>query len=238
MSVLKRPIAAVAATIAVVLLAGACTPEQIATLRQVDQGMNTLLADPAVEEWALAQPDGPVPLADGRKVLPDGSVIEAPPARELVNGLKYSHGDLRPAWTAFTAVALHRGWTQQQVDSWQRAFNDIVFGESGGCPNVRNGARLASADGCVISRQGKGSDSGFAQLTSVHHGGDKWACVDLGICGANSVIASPWNSMTVFVALLERSGNGPWCYNNWARRYHRGACNNPGMDVPYFGAKP
>lgn len=165
--------------------------------------------------------------------MPDAT---PPSVRDRVNTATYSYGDMGPALAAFRAVADSRGWPAEQIASWETAVTDIVLLESGGCPNVRRGARLASAAGCVIRRQGRGSDAGFGQLISrYHHGRGQWACVDLGVCGANAVIASPWTSMEVLVALIERDGVKPWCYSKWARRYHRTACNNPGIDVEYVG---
>ena len=154
-----------------------------------------------------------------------------------VNNLTYNYGDPKPAMEAFRIVAGQRGWTAKEIKSWEIAIANIMMGESGFCPNVIGGARMASAKGCVISRQGKRSDAGFGQLISLNYKisrtnpGAGWLCKQERLCSKWDIIASPWNSMTALVALIEKAGTQPWCYNSWARKYHRIACNNPGMNV-------
>jgi hypothetical protein len=152
-----------------------------------------------------------------------------------VNNLKYSHGYAKPAMQAFRLVAEQRGWTPKQIKSWEIAIENIMMGESGFCPNMLRGAIIKNPQGCVLARQGTHSDSGFGQLISIHYRhttpGTGWLCAQEKLCSKWEIIASPWNSMTSLVALIERSGVSGWCYNARARRIHRIACNNPGLDV-------
>lgn len=155
-----------------------------------------------------------------------------------VNNIVYNWGDPKPAMEAFRLVALNRGWTEKQIKSWEIAIANIMMGESGFCPNVLRGAVMANPKGCVLKRQGRHSDAGFGQLIGIHYKlstrnpAAGFLCREEGMCSKWQIIASPYNSMLALVALIERSGTGPWCYNNFARRYHRIACSNPGMNVP------
>lgn len=161
----------------------------------------------------------------------DRALLSEPTVQEAVNSIVYVYGDPAPALQAFQLVATARGWTQAQIDSWQTAIINIMMGESGFCPNILGGAQVAIPTGCVLAKQGKRQDSGFGQLVKVHYKPGAWLCQQEGMCSKWNIIATPWNSMTAFVALLERSGTQPWCFNSWARRYHRIACNNPGLNV-------
>lgn len=152
-----------------------------------------------------------------------------------VNGLKYSEGYSKPAMEAFRLVAAQRGWTPQEIKSWEIAIADIMGKESGFCPNKLGGAIIKNPNGCILAKQGKRSDSGFGQLISIHYRhttpGTGWLCAQEKLCSKWEIIASPWNSMTSLVALIERSGVSGWCYNSRARRIHHVACSHPGLDV-------
>lgn len=153
-----------------------------------------------------------------------------------VNGQQYNYGDPAPAMYAFKKVAKMRGWTKAERLSWRTAVQDIMRFESGFCPNVLGGAVIGNTQGCVLARQGSRSDSGFGQLISIHYipasaYGSGWLCYQEKLCSKWDIIASPWNSMTALVALIERSGVQPWCYNSEARRIHWVTCSNPGYDV-------
>lgn len=152
-----------------------------------------------------------------------------------VNKRVYSWGVAEPAMATFRTVAAYRGWTPQEIRSWEIAIYDIMEGESGFCPNILGGARLASTQGCVIARQGRRSDAGFGQVISIHYRytrpGTGWLCKQEGLCSKWQIVGSPWNSMTALLALIERSGTQGWCYNASARKHHRVTCSNPGMDV-------
>lgn len=156
--------------------------------------------------------------------------VVRPSAKVLVNSLKYSHLSMGPVMQAFHLVAYSRHWTKAQVASWDVAVHDITLKEAGACWNVRYGAKFKYFDGrgCILKYGGRGS-SGFGQLTKVALGGP---CRRVGICTELAVVASPYNSMAALVALIEESGVSPWCYNNYARRFHRIACSHPGLDVP------
>ena len=201
----------------------ACTPEQIAKIT----------TDPQVAAVLAPLDDAPLQLADRSVLELDGTITPAPPlpdAVTLCNSLTYGVGLAEPALQCFRAVAGYRGWTERQIDSWMIAAKDIMKGESGFCPNVLGGARWTGY--CEIIRQGRKSDAGFGQLISIHYRPGRWLCKEEGLCSKWDIIASPFNSMTAMVAMIEKSGVQPWCFANWARRYHRAACNNPGIDVP------
>lgn len=152
-----------------------------------------------------------------------------------VNNRTYNWGDPDPAMATFRTVARYRGWSQQQIQSWEIAVRDIMKGESGFCPNMLGGARLANTEGCIIGRQGRRSDAGFGQVISIHYKhttpGTGWLCKQEGLCSKWQIIGSPWNSMTALLALIERSGTQGWCYSRSARKHHRVTCSNPGLDV-------
>jgi len=152
-----------------------------------------------------------------------------------VNNRVYSWGVSEPAMATFRTVAAYRGWSYQQIQSWEVAVYDIMKGESGFCPNMLGGARLARTEGCVLARQGRRSDAGFGQLISIHYRytrpGTGWLCKQEGICSKWQIVGSPWNSMTALLALIERSGTYGWCYSRSARAHHRITCSNPGLDV-------
>lgn len=145
--------------------------------------------------------------------------------QQFVNNQTYSWMDATPADTAFTIVAADRGWTPDKVQAWLPFVDNIMKYESGYCPNMRRGARFANSGvNCIIARQGRGSDSGFGQVISIHYSyPNGWLCKQEGLCSAQNIISTPWNSMTALVALVERSGGSPWCYSKAARRLHN--CN-------------
>lgn len=140
-----------------------------------------------------------------------------------VNSLPYSWGNADPALQAYRIVAKERGWTDAAIAAWEPMISDIMRGETGYCWNVRRGARLGNqGKDCLIVRQGRGSDSGFGQvIKKYHYGPGKYLCVEEGLCSADDIVASPWNSMTSLLAAVERNGKQPWCYSASARRLHK-----------------
>jgi hypothetical protein len=147
-----------------------------------------------------------------------------------VNAQPYSYGDLGPVEVAYRTVARHRGWSEATIEAWLPFIvHDVVKGESGGCYNVRRGVRLANGgQGCAIARQGRGSDSGFGQLISLHYRSPSGAlCRDEELCSADAITATAWDSMTALLWLVERSGRHGWCYNARARSYHPGCSTAP-----------
>lgn len=140
--------------------------------------------------------------------------------REHVNGLPYAFGVAEPALEAFRAVTADRNWPAGDAERWVPFITDVMAKESGFCWNVKGGARMNNV-GCGIQRQGRRSDSGFGQLISLHYKPGRWLCTQEGLCSSAAIIATPYDSMTALVALVERSGGHPWCFNSWARRYHK-----------------
>lgn len=150
--------------------------------------------------------------------------------RDEVNAMQFSYGVLEPVDTAIRLIAADCGWAQQSIDEWVPFLvYDVIAKESGGCWNVRRGVRFANGGAnCEIARQGRGSDSGFFQLISIHYKpGKGWLCVDYGMCSSADIIGTPYDSMVAGVLLVQRSGKQPWCYNATARRYHRGCATAP-----------
>ena len=219
-----RRFARTAVFVTVACLFSACTPAQLSTFT----AMTGIEFDADTAANLVSLPDAPIRMGQ-TQINADGSTSTVPVV-EYVNGLPYSHNQMDPVMDAFRAVAKSRGWTPAQVASWEAAVWDIIFKEAGACWNVRYGARFAFYDGrgCVLSRTGSGA-AGFGQLTSaIMH----VPCAKVNICSGTQVVASPWNSMVSFVTLLESNGVSPYCYDTFSRRFHRVACNNPGIDVP------
>lgn len=150
-----------------------------------------------------------------------------PTAFFTVNTLPYAFTVLDPVDQAYRIVAAERGWTQGDIDAWAGFLvYDVIAKESGGCYNVRGGARMAEPGvSCVIARQGRKQDSGFGQLVAVHYRG--WLCEQEQLCSAHDITLNAWNSMTALLALVERAGKQGWCYNAWARSYHPGCASAP-----------
>lgn len=227
MNIRNRAARIVGVLITSALLLG-CTPEQLKTYQAVTGDKLT----PEREQSLLALEDHPMKLGDGSVIELDGSVT--PPTacdveKVRINALQYNYTDPVPAMEAFRAVSRCRGWSQAQIDSWAIAMEDIMRFESGFCYNVLGGARMGDSQGCQISRQGSRGDAGFGQLISLHYRG--WLCSQEGLCSKWDVIATPWNSMTALLALIERSGVRGYCYSGWARRLHNRTCAHPGLDV-------
>lgn len=210
------------ASIAGLLLFSACTPEQLQTYEQ----LTGVPLDQSTHDALLGLDDAPINMPNGTTIQLDGSVVDCVTS---VNSLHYSYDAKAPVIQAFQTVALCRGWTQRQVDSWKVAVADIAGREAHFCWNVRYNARFQFFDGrnCALSRPGSGA-AGYGQITSVLY---HITCSKVGLCSGASIVASPYNSMLSLVALIEDQGVSPYCYNNFSRRFHRIACNNPGLDV-------
>jgi hypothetical protein len=144
--------------------------------------------------------------------------VARPEVRSLVNNATYSVGDAAPATAAYRAVAEARGWSQTTIDRWQPFIVAVMRRESGFCPNVRGGAKIGNPTGCVIARQGRRSDSGFGQVISIHYRQGAWLCKQEALCSSADITGSAWNSMTAFLALVERVGQQGWCYTSRLRR--------------------
>jgi hypothetical protein len=167
-------------------------------------------------------------LLDSYTAGPKATLSSRSAAITHVNTLTYNHGDAKPAMEAYRVRTQQRGWTARETKSWETAIANIMMGESGFCPNLLRGATLKSAKGCVIRNQGPNSDAGFGQIVLRY---SPWLCAQEKLCSKWDIIHNPWNSMTALIALIEKNGTFPWCYNSWARSYHRIACNNPGLNV-------
>lgn len=215
----------------------ACTPEQVATYQNL-----TGVVLPQEHVGVLrALPDTPWRQPDGSTIEIDGSLTPAPARsscatlKDRINSATYNYDDSGPAMVAAEAVAQCRGWSDAQFNSWKIALRDVMRFESGFCYNIINGASLASGAGCQLRRQGGHGAAGFGQLVSIHYqlgaGEHGWLCREESLCSKWDIVATPWNSMTALLALIERSGTSGWCYSASARRLHHATCGNPGMDV-------
>lgn len=143
-----------------------------------------------------------------------------PMAFFIVNTLPYAYSNIEPAREAYRIVAAERGWSEADIAAWETFIvDDVIARESGGCYNVRGGARMAeSGVSCKIRRQGRGSDSGFGQVTGIHWRG--WLCEQEQLCSHADITLNAWNSMSALLALVERNGRHDWCWNDWARSFH------------------
>lgn len=190
-----------------------CTPEQIVTMQQLDQ---TTFSPDQVSSL-IALPDAPTRM--GRTIIHiDGTTEELQCLPEAASEA-HAYGDFTAPAQEFRAVTCERGWDPGTTEAWIPFIEDVIMKESGGCWNIRRGGRVGEPQGCVLSRQGRHSDSGYGQVIGIHWRG--WLCAQEGLCSADDVVATPHSSMTALVALVERSGSHGWCWNAWARRFHR-----------------
>lgn len=151
---------------------------------------------------------------------------EAPPPRpsirSIVNGLHYQHYLPGPALTAFRLVASERGWSSAKTLAWEPFVNDVLFGESAYCWNRRNGDTIEAYSACHILHTTTREDVGFGQVTRSYYGQGAQLCELFGICSAGQILASPYDSMKWSIVVpIELDGSQPWCYNDYARRYHK-----------------
>lgn len=147
-----------------------------------------------------------------------------PDSREEVNAIDYGYLDIEPAMQAYRLVAADMGSSPEKIEAWAPFVYDIIAKESGGCWNVKGG-QIPEPGSCTEFQRNPrrtGSDSGFGQVTRVwYRGANAPLCRDLGICSQADVVASPYASMQSLVHVLKHSGKKPWCYNAFARRYHK-----------------
>lgn len=180
------------AAIALVALT-ACTPEDIA--EKVQEAMN------------------PTP--------PPGIVCEEPAAPEAHHIML-----VEPVRQTFASVACKRGWEPQRILEWWPFVEDVAMKESMGCFNLRRAPVFVRGtgwgDSCVdnLVRNKRTEDSGYGQVTRSGWGPRGVVCRTTGLCSAEQIIESPWNSMTALVVFIEHNGSQPWCYNAKARRFH------------------
>lgn len=145
-----------------------------------------------------------------------------------VNSLPYEWGNVEPAREAYHVVAASLGWTQPTISRWEAFLvDDVIRKESGGCWNLKGGGRVDPYLGCILNPQGRREDSGFFQLISVWYGPGMYLCVEHGYCGSASIIASPWASMRAGLLAVMHDGKGGWCYDAYARSYHRSCAITP-----------
>jgi len=138
--------------------------------------------------------------------------------QDEVNSLPYAAYVAGPAVQAFELVTASRGWDADRIAQWEPFATAVMFRESKFCWDVRGGAKFKSPGlDCELKRQGRRGDSGFGQVIGIHYRPGRWLCAQEGLCSANQIVASPWNSMVAFVALLERNGSQPWCYTRRLR---------------------
>ena len=172
--------------------------------------------------------------------LPTAAVATAPAVRvtttteapfdcaSYVNSLPYEWRASGPMpdtlHDAYRVTAQCIGWSLETIDDWEAfVVEDIIANESGGCWNLKGGALVAQAAGCVLKQQGTKSDSGFGQLIAIWwNGPGTVVCDRLGLCSSSDIVASPWNSMRALLVAVEHDGRGPWCYDARARRVHPG----------------
>lgn len=127
---------------------------------------------------------------------------------------EYHINDPAPAMALFQIVTSDRGWSQADIDAWSPFAQAVMAREARFCPGVIYGQ---SADAnCNVRGRPKGTAAGFGQILMRVNG--SWLCGQEGLCDRWAVVASPYASMTAFVATIERGGRGPWCYTTKLRR--------------------
>lgn len=151
-------------------------------------------------------------------VIMDQATLDA----QLAQAFTPSWGNTFAADAIYRHVAADRGWTPEAIE----ANHDFVFAvmdrETGGsyCFNLRGGDQ-ADAE-CRVTRSGRRSghysDSGPMQVNGVHYRNNGWLCRQEGLCSAEDIIASPEAGMTAGLAVMERGGKGPWCWDARSRR--------------------
>lgn len=139
-----------------------------------------------------------------------------------VNAISYEWMNLEPARAAYRITAGCMGWPADITHAWEAFIvDDVIRHESGGCPNLRGGARVIIWRNCIVDPQGTREDSGFGQLIGVWwRGPGTPVCDRLALCTSNDVIVSAWNSMRALLVAVEHDGSRPWCYDAAARRLH------------------
>lgn len=201
---------------------------------------------PLIVDFGLSRADEPAPVAD---VPASVAILDAPaaatePAVRLdppepttpptvpafdpvayVNALLYQWNHLEPAREAYRIVALTLGWTDAEIKRWERFIvDDVIDKESGGCWRTMGGGVVSMEPGCVVTRQGRGSDAGFFQLTRRYwYEPTGHLCRGWGICSASAIIGSPFQSMRAGLLAVMVDGRGPWCYPD-ANGFHT-LCN-------------
>jgi multisubunit Na+/H+ antiporter MnhC subunit len=148
----------------------------------------------------------------------------------VVNSLTYTYNDPVPAMMAFREVAKQRGWSPDQIETWAPFAEKVMKRESGYCYNLRRGGIVSTKPGCEMIKVGPYQDSGFGQLIRIHYNPGKWLCEQENLCSPEDITSTPWNSMTAFVALIERNGRQPWCYTASLRS--QSSCKNAPKDPP------
>lgn len=141
------------------------------------------------------------------QLLHDQEVID------YVNNLPYAFGEWEPARLAWrTVMSEHFHWDQAKIDRNEAFAENVVMGESVGCPNVTGYTTMVYPPrGCEIAKLGSGSDAGFGQVTSAGWGRGGTACIVENICSREAVVSSPWNSMVTMGVLMDVSGRYAWC---------------------------
>jgi hypothetical protein len=129
----------------------------------------------------------------------------------------FGYGNSEPAMALYRETAAGVGWDTARVAAWAPFVEAVVERESGFCPNLRRGARVQGEGTCELRRQGRGSDSGFFQLISIHYRPGAWLCEDHGICSSEQITSDPVVSMRVGLLLIDRAGRQPWCYTRSLR---------------------
>jgi len=206
--------------LALASVAVACTPDQ---LRSAERHLGIDLT-PEEEATFEALPDAPINL--GRTTIDVDGTVTVSPCEEPAAPEAHMIMAVEPVRQTYAAVACARGWEPARILAWWEFVEDVVMKESMGCFNLRRDPVFRSGtgwgDSCVDSlvRNRNNEDSGYGQVTRSGWGPRGVVCRTTGLCSPEQIIASPFNSMTALVALVERSGSFPWCWNARARRFH------------------
>lgn len=149
--------------------------------------------------------------------------------REYLNALPWEWRNPAVGLLAYDVGAACRGWPQDVIDKWRPfVHGDVWAGESGWCWNLLGGGQISTDLGCVMGRVGTGEDAGIGQVTASWWGRNGLVCKVHGYCSRDSVIASPYDSVMVALAVIELGGDQAYCYDDRSRRYHPTCAQFPG----------
>lgn len=149
---------------------------------------------------------------------------------QYVNELVYRRDDPTSARINYRITAACLGWTQATIELYEAGvIDDILPKESVYCPGLQRG-QAAAVEDCAISGKicASCSDTGFFQITRDGWGPSGLLCRNGFYCSAESIKATPTDSMRAGLLLMmlnpSRPGQ-PWNYSDKSCEYHWVVCS-------------
>lgn len=209
-------------------LLAACGTDPVPPAAEIAPVAKAVAVDPPLEVAVVSVPAVRSTAAQATDTVPPPP---PPTARQVCNSLVWQHDNPAASDVCFRVVTAERGWSAAKTESWMHFVvhddRSLIRGESMYCWNLRNGGIIDPYSNCVITRQGRGEDTGLGQATSVWYGPNGPLCTDYGYCGSASILASPYDSMLASVVLLiEIDSADPWCFRSPWNAYDYHACWN------------